>query len=560
MYKKKTFTLLLSALIFLIACKKNAGNTTVIPPVQKFNFNTVSVNSTILTNTVYGIPFIPVIKIAFSTPVKKTTVAAGIILKNNTGVDISINFSFQNGDSVVQLQPSTPLLPISKYTLSLNNTLASAQNAALNTAVTFTIITAIDSTDKFPQLSESALLDKVEQQTFKYFWDFGHPVSGMARERNSSGDIVTTGGTGFGIMAIVTAVSRGFISRVEGRDRLLKITNFLTNNCTKYHGAFAHWINGNTGETVPFSINDNGGDLVETSLLLQGLISAREYFNNTTDPSETDLKTKINNLWNNVEWNWYRQNNQNVLYWHWSTDKGWIINQQISGWNESLIVYVLAASAPAPANRIPKAAYDNGWSRNGSMRNNGIFFGYPLPLGQDLGGPLFFSHYSFTGINPNGLNDAYANYVTQVTNHTKINYEYCKANPRNWYGYSNQCWGLTASDVPNGYNANAPGNNDLGVISPTAAISSMPYTPAESMAALKFFYYKLGDKMWGDYGLYDAFKLNDPWFATSTLAIDQGPIIIMIENYRSGLLWKLFTGAPEIKAGMLSLGFTAPYL
>jgi len=560
MYKKKTFTLLLSALIFLIACKKNAGNTTVIPPVQKFNFNTVSVNSTILTNTVYGIPFIPVIKIAFSTPVKKTTVAAGIILKNNTGVDISINFSFQNGDSVVQLQPSTPLLPISKYTLSLNNTLASAQNAALNTAVTFTIITAIDSTDKFPQLSESALLDKVEQQTFKYFWDFGHPVSGMARERNSSGDIVTTGGTGFGIMAIVTAVSRGFISRVEGRDRLLKITNFLTNNCTKYHGAFAHWINGNTGETVPFSINDNGGDLVETSLLLQGLISAREYFNNTTDPSETDLKTKINNIWNNVEWNWYRQNNQNVLYWHWSTDKGWIINQQISGWNESLIVYVLAASAPAPANRIPKAAYDNGWSRNGSMRNNGIFFGYPLPLGQDLGGPLFFSHYSFTGINPNGLNDAYANYVTQVTNHTKINYEYCKANPRNWYGYSNQCWGLTASDVPNGYNANAPGNNDLGVISPTAAISSMPYTPAESMAALKFFYYKLGDKMWGDYGLYDAFKLNDPWFATSTLAIDQGPIIIMIENYRSGLLWKLFTGAPEIKAGMLSLGFTAPYL
>jgi hypothetical protein len=295
---------------------------------------------------------------------------------------------------------------------------------------------------------------------------------------------------------------------------------------------------------------------VETSFLLEGLITARQYFN-TADPVETDLRNKINILWNGVEWNWFRKNNENVLYWHWSPDKNWMINAQVKGWNEAVITYVLAASSKTDS--IPKAVYDMGWASNGSMRNGGTFYGYTLPLGPSNGGPLFFEHYSFLGLNPNGLSDAYANYQTQAVNHTKINYEYCKANPRGWYGYSNLCWGLTASDIPGGYNANHP-NNDPGVISPTAALSSFPYTPVESMNALKFFYYKLGDKLWGEYGFYDAFKLSDAWFASSTLAIDQGPIIVMIENHRSGLLWDLFTSAPEIKNGLRRLGFTAPYL
>ena len=260
---------------------------------------------------------------------------------------------------------------------------------------------------------------------------------------------------------------------------------------------------------------------------------------------------------NAVEWNWFRQNNQNVLYWHWSPDKAWIINAQVRGWMEAMITYVMASSSLTDS--IPKIVYDNGWAANGNIRNNNSYYSYQLPLGPSNGGPLFFEHYSFLGINPNGLSDAYANYQTQTVNHTKINYEYCKANPRGWNGYSNLCWGLTASDIPTGYNANEP-NNDPGVISPTAALSSMPYTPVESMNALKFFYYKLGDKIWGQYGFTDAFKLSDPWFATSYLAIDQGPIIVMIENYRSGLLWNLFTSAPEIKNGMRRLGFTAPYL
>lgn len=188
-----------------------------------------------------------------------------------------------------------------------------------------------------------------------------------------------------------------------------------------------------------------------------------------------------------------------------------------------------------------------------------MYYGYQLPLGENLGGPLFFEHYSFMGINPNGLFDQYANYQTQTTNHTKINYEYCKANPKNWYGYSDQCWGLTASDIPSGYTASSP-TNDVGVIAPTAALSSFPYTPTESMKALKFFYYKLGDKLWGQYGFYDSFRLQDGWFANSYLAIDEGPIIVMIENYRTGLLWNLFMSCPEVRTGMQSLGFQSPYL
>ena len=543
----------------LVSCKKSPTETTNQPIVnESFSVSNVSLNNNIITSVVYNAPYNSSIKISFTVPLKTTSASSSISLRNGTSV-VATNILFENGNKDILVQPSSPLSPLTRYTFTVNTNLLSAQNTSLAAGTTVNFITAIDSSDKFAVLSDNALLDKVQQQTFKYFWDFGHPVSGMARERNTGDEVVTTGGTGFGVMAIVTAASRGIITRADAAARVLKISNFLLNNCTRYHGAFAHWVNGATGTTIPFSTNDNGGDLVETSLLLQGLITARQYFS-TANATETDVRNKINTIYSGVEWNWYRQNNQNVLYWHWSIDKGWNINQQISGWNEALIVYTLAASSPLAVNRIPAIVYKNGWARNGAMVNNNTYFGFQLPLGPALGGPLFLSQYSFLGINPNGLNDAYADYKKQVTNHTKINFEYCRSNPKGWYGYSNLCWGLTASDVPNGYNANEPGNNDIGVITPTAAISSIPFTPVESMNALKFFYYKLGDKLWGQYGFYDAFKLSDPWFASSNLAIDQGPIIVMIENYRTGLLWNLFTSAPEVKAGMLLLGFSAPYL
>lgn len=449
------------------------------------------------------------------------------------------------------ITPASPLSYLTIYNLSVSEALKSAAGGNLKTSTEISFITGIDSSDKFQRISDDALLDLVQKQTLKYFTDFAHPVSGMARERNSSGDVVTAGGTGFGIMSIIAGASRNFISRTDGLNLITKIVTFLKNNCTSYHGAFAHWINGATGATVPFSQKDDGGDLVETSYLMQGLLCARQYFN-LPNSNETDLRTNINTLWNAVEWNWFRQNNQDVLYWHWSPNYNWDMNFQIKGWNEALIVYALAASSNTDS--IPNIVYHNGWASNGGIKNGNSYYGIQLPLGHPQGGPLFFAHYSFLGINPTGLSDAYANYFTQNKAHTLINYNYCKANPKNYYGYSDMCWGLTASDEQNGYSAHAP-DNDNGTITPTASISSLPYTPKESMDALRFFYYKLGDKIWKEYGFTDAFNLDNIWFANSFLAIDQGPEIVMIENYRSGLLWNLFMSCPEIKRGMKQLGF-----
>lgn len=551
----KKCLLIFSIIINCIACNKKSSDTPLNSAafnVSSFTINGVPVNGSFLSNVNLN----PVIKISFATPVNRSSVLNNILFIAITGQQINYSLSYTNNDSTLILQPSSGLSPITKYTVNVSSLLQSYQKVNLPANFIISFTTAIDSSDKFPIISDNALLDLVQQQTFKYFWDFGHPVSGLARERNTSGELITSGGSGFGIMAIVTGINRNFITRAQGLARMQTIVSFLKNTAQRFHGAYPHWLNGTTGAVIPFSTKDNGADLVETSYLMQGLLTARQFFN-SSNPAEAGLRNDINSIWNGVEWNWFRQNNQNVLYWHWSPNYFWDINVQIKGWNEALITYVQAVSSTTYS--IPKIVYDNGWASNGGMKNNNSYYGYQLPLGPALGGPLFFEHYSFLGINPNGLNDAYANYQTQTVNHTKINYEYCKANPKGYYGYSNLCWGLTASDVQGGYTASSP-TNDVGVIAPTAALSSFPYTPIESIQALKFFYYKLGDKIWGQYGFKDAFSLHDAWFADSYLAIDQGPIIIMIENYRSGLLWNLFTSCPEVKNGMRNLGFTAPYL
>lgn len=541
--------------VLLSACSDKGG---VTPNPRAPIIKEVTIDNVVAgADVVYNVRFQPVIRIRFSEPLDASTVGNAVVLtENSTSSTASVSASLTGQDSVIQVQVTSPLLSLSKYRISVNTTLKSASGMNLNAPVPRNFMTRIDSTRKFPAISDDSLLTLVQKQTFKYFWDFGHPVSGLARERNSSGDLVTSGGSGFGIMTIPVAINRGFITRTEGLARLQKIVNFLTNTAVKVKGAFPHWLNGATGAIIPFSTNDNGADLVETSYLMMGLLTARQYFDGAgTD--ETNLRAAINTLYQNVEWDWFRNGNQNTLFWHYSPDKGWIMNMQIRGWNECLITYVLAAASPTHG--IPKAVYTSGWAGGVGFMNGNNYYGYTLPLGPSQGGPLFFAHYSFMGIDPNGLNDVYANYLTQNKNHSLINYNYCKTNPKAWLGYSDSCWGLTASDIPAGYTASSP-TNDVGVIAPTAALSSFPYTPTESMKALKFFYYVLGDKAWRDYGFVDAFALQEGWFAPSYLAIDQGPIIGMIENYRTGLLWNLFTSCPEVKTGMQTLGFTAPYL
>ncbi len=403
----------------------------------------------------------------------------------------------------------------------------------------------------FKYVTDDELLTIVQERTFRYFWDYAHPVSGLARERLGSDDIVTSGGSGFGVMAFPVAVERGFITRDQAVERLLKIVNFLGCKADKFHGAFPHWLNGTTGKAIPFSPKDNGGDIVETALLLQGLLTVKEYFNGE-DPRETAIRDGIDAIWRGVEWDWYTRG-EDVIYWHWSPEYEWEMNLPVRGWNEALIVYVLAASSPTHS--IPPIIYNIGWARTGAMANGEDYMGVTLPLGPPYGGPLFFAQYSFLGLDPRGLSDRYADYWEQNVAQTRINYKYCVENPRGWKGYGRNVWGLTACDVPGGYAANSP-TEDFGTIAPTAALSSFPYTPYESMEALHYYYYILGEKAFGKYGFCDAFNLQEDWFSPSYLAIDQGPIIIMMENYRSGLLWNLFMKNEDVRAGLNSLGFS----
>ncbi|MCW5923615.1 MAG: T9SS type A sorting domain-containing protein [Saprospiraceae bacterium] len=400
-------------------------------------------------------------------------------------------------------------------------------------------------------MSDEQLMDMVQQYTFRYFWDFAHPLSGLARERsNGDNNIVTTGGSGFGIMAIVVATERGWVTREAAVNRMIQIISFLQ-LADRFHGVFPHWLNGSTGKAIPFSQYDDGGDLVETAFLMQGLLTARQYFDQNT-PLENALRNAITGLWEAVEWDWYRKNGSGTLYWHWSPNHGWQMNFPLRGFNETHITYLLAAASPTHG--VPGSLYQTGWTA-GNYANASTYYGYPIFCGPPAGGPLFFAHYSYLGFDPRNVKDAFCNYFQRNRNHSLIQHAYSINNPSNFTGYSAECWGLTSSDDPiTGYREHHPGY-DNGTIAPTAALSSMPYTPSESLAALRHFYRAQGERLWGQYGFYDAFNLKLDWFASSYLAIDQGPIVVMLENHRTGLLWDLFMQNPEIQPALEALGF-----
>ena len=404
-----------------------------------------------------------------------------------------------------------------------------------------------------PEMTDDDWMDMVQKYTLKYFWDFGHPISGMARERNTSGDIVTTGGTGFGIMAMIAGAERGFLSKEQVLQRLVTIVSFLQIADT-YKGAFPHWMDGRNGRTIPFSEKDNGADLVETAFLFQGLLVAKAYFDGD-NLLESSLRQAIQSLYERIEWNWFRRGNQNVLYWHWSPNFGWDMNLPIRGFDEAKMVYLLAIASPTHS--IPSELYHAGWA-GGNYVNTGIHFGFPIFVGPFAGGPMFFAHYSYIGFDPRNIRDAYCNYFERNRNHALIQQAYARANPLGHPGYSDENWGITASDNPWGYLAHdLTAGRDNGTIAPTAALSSMPYVPEASLLALKHFYRVHGDRLWGPFGFYDAFNLRANWFATSYLAIDQGPIVCMIENHRTGLLWKLFMKTTGIYEALEKIGFVS---
>lgn len=410
--------------------------------------------------------------------------------------------------------------------------------------------------------NDDELLDYIQKVHFNYMWDGAEATSGLACERihldgdypQNDKDVVTTGGSGFGIAGVLAAIDRGFIDREEGVKRLTKIVDYLA-KADRFHGVWPHWLDGPTGKVKPFGQKDNGGDLVESCFLMESLLCVRQYFRSGND-EEKALAEKIDKLWREMEFDWYTKGGEDVIYWHWSPEYGWEMNFPLEGYNECLIVYILAAASPTHS--VPAECYHKGWARSGGIKSDAVYYGLPLELkhnGAEMtGGPLFWAHYSYIGLDPRNLKDQYANYWNVVRNHALSNYRYCVANPKGFEGYGKDCWGLTASYTVDGYTAHCPGN-DRGVITPTAALSSFPYTPEESMAALKGFYAK-GEWIWGKYGFYDAFSDAKKWTKPHYLAIDQCTIAPMIENYRSGLLWKLFMSCEEVQAGLKKLGFT----
>lgn len=545
--KKNIFYLLILSLLGFVSCAKEPQQE---DGTKKAAIFAAYVNGERMTTNkaVEGVPVDDVVfELEFSTDIDINKFDPSLIVFSGGQLQVSPG----ENSKTLRLEPVNTLRDFTTYTLSV---LALDQlGVSVVEPYRYRIITSFDASDKFERISDEELLTLVQEKTFKYFWDYAHPVSGLSRERLNSGDIVTSGGSGFGIMAIPVGIERGFITREEGAERMLTIATFLGEKADRFHGAYSHWLDGNTGKAIDFSAKDDGGDLVETGFLIEGLLTVQQYFN-LDNPTENAIREKITKIWEEVEWDWYLKST-NCLYWHWSPEHEWAMNMKISGWNEALICYVLAASSPT--HPISKEVYDQGWARNGGMKNGKKYYDITLPLGTsgDKGGPLFFAHYSFLGLDPRNLEDQYANYWEQNTAHAKINHAYCVANPKKHYGYSDECWGLTASDIPNGYTANSPGN-DNGTIAPTAALASFPYTPEESMKALEYFYYVLGDRLLGEYGFMDAFNLSKRWFASSYIAIDQGPIVVMIENYRTGLLWEYFMKNEDVKRGLDKLGFT----
>lgn len=416
------------------------------------------------------------------------------------------------------------------------------------------------------EISDEALLDSVQRRTFNYFWDGAEPISGMARERfHVNGEyplndenVVTSGGSGFGIMAIVAGIERGYVTREAGFERMNRIVSFLE-KADRFHGVAPHWWYGETGKARGFSDKDNGGDLVETSFLMQGLLVAHQYYVKGT-VEEKALASRMDKLWKEVDWNWHR-NDQNVLFWHWSPEHSWEMNFPIRGFNECFITYILAAASPTYG--VPAEVYHEGWAEKGAIVAPHEMEGYKLNMHYQSisgAGPLFWAHYSFLGLNPNGLKDKYANYFDEMKNYTLINRAYCIRNPKGYKGYGEDSWGLTASYSVDGYAAHEPIlEGDHGVITPTAALSSIVYTPEESMKVMRRLY-NMGDKMFGKYGFYDAYSESHDWYPQRYLAIDQGPIAVMIENHRSQLIWNLFMSHPDVKAGLKKLNIESPSL
>ena len=413
-------------------------------------------------------------------------------------------------------------------------------------------------------MTDDQLLTMVEEASFQYYWDSAEPVSGMARESQpGNDDLIALGASGFGVMAMIVAADRGFVPREAVVERMLRITGFLE-RADRFHGAWGHFMSGRTGHVVPlFQIYDDGADLVETSFMMQGLLAARGYFTHDT-PEERELRARITKLWQGVDWDWFRATpERDALYWHWSPDYGWYIHFRLEGWNEVMITYLLAVASPT--HPVPPSIYYTGYTGHEGYGTPRTYFGItttesyipPTKTSPGSPGPLFFTHYSYLGYDPRGVRDRYSNYFKSNRALARISRAYSIANPMKFKGYGADSWGLTAVDGPDDeYHEYKPFLTDDGTIAPTGAVSSYAYTPEATLAAIKHWYRDLGERMWGIYGFPDSFNQQEDWYSGITMGLNQAPQTVMIENGRTGLVWRSFMSNPEIRAMQRKLGLT----
>ncbi len=400
-----------------------------------------------------------------------------------------------------------------------------------------------------------AFLTGVQAAGIRYFTDYAHPVSGLGREWGRVNPphhvrrVCALGASGMGLMNMVVGLERGLLPAAETRQLLLRILRFVQEKAERYDGALPHWLDGTTGKTIPFA-RIGGADIVETAFFMQGLLVVREYFAGT-DAVDTEIRTRADAVWRDVRWDRF-VDKKNRLYWHWPIE-GRKRPLLITGSNEGHIAYLLAVASPThPA---PDAVYHDGWVGTHRVLNKD-YYGVRLEVGRPHGFPLFWTHYSYMGLDPRGLRDKHVrDYFDHHRNAALVHWHHAKENPGGFEGYGPLRWGLTSSSGPDGYGGWSPVHKDNGTIAPTAALSSMPYLPEQSLAMLEDLYAERGADLWGEFGFYDAFNDSRNWTAKGFwIGIDVGPIAPMIENHRTGLCWKLFMQAPEIKAAVARLG------
>jgi hypothetical protein len=406
------------------------------------------------------------------------------------------------------------------------------------------------------------LMNDEQEAAVRFYVDEALPASGLSPEgRPGWGPTITAiGASGMGIENIIVGVERGFIPRQEGLDLILRQLRFLDTKAEKQKGAFGHWMDDGSGEIKPFMNPGTSVDLVETAFLIEGVIIAREYFKGDT-PEEKELREIANRLSANVEWdkfmaraekdpsnpkktNWVHETNAPVMIWHWHPVDGFS-DVPVKGFNEALMCYLLGiGSETHPIN--PQSYYEGWMDPQRGLGKAREDFGIKHSLGYGVGWPLFFAHYTFIGYDPKQVSYDGKSYFDHFVDACRIQQLYAKSRAGEFKGFDT-LWGQAASLYPKGYRPNEPGPRDDGTIASTAALSSMPYLPEAVIPCMESMYLNYGDRLWGPYGFYNAINPTQNWVGQKYIGIELGPIAPMIENYRSGLFWKLFMQSPEAR-------------